>query len=79
MVRLLCAKGIDRHVVNKQGHSVIDLVRDVDIGAEIQSYDPIEEPNLEESTFFSLCGLPLDFPSRLTSISNTHSRFLLEL
>ena len=48
VVKVLCERGIDRHVVNKQGHTAIDLVRDVDIGAEIQSYDPIEEDNIDD-------------------------------
>lgn len=30
---------------------MIDLVRDVDIGAEIQSYDPVEEEDLDDRTF----------------------------
>lgn len=51
VVRVLCERGIDRHVVNKQGHSVIDLVRDVDIGAEIQSYDLVEEDDIDDRTF----------------------------
>lgn len=56
VVRILCARGCERHFINKQGHSAIDLVRDVDIGAEIQSYDPIdEEDDLDDST--------LPFPS----------------
>lgn len=45
---MLCERGIDRHIVNRQGHSVIDLVRDVDIGAEIQSYDPVEEDDIDD-------------------------------
>lgn len=51
MVRVLCDKGINRHIVNKQGHEAIDLVRDVDIGAEIQSYDPVDEEDIEDRTY----------------------------
>lgn len=60
VVKVLCARGCDRDVVNKQGKKAIDLVRDVDIGAEIQSYDPIEEDDIEDSTFLQ-CGSLFEF------------------
>jgi hypothetical protein len=57
VVKVLCARGIDRSVINKQGHSAIDLVRDVDIGAEIQSYDPVDDDDLDDSMFARRCPL----------------------
>lgn len=42
-VELLLEAGINKEIVNKQGHKAIDLVKDVDIGALIQSYDEIPD------------------------------------
>lgn len=40
--------GIDTNIVNKQGHKAIDLVRDYKIGSLIQSYEPLEEEDIEK-------------------------------
>lgn len=74
MVRVLCARGIDRHIVNRQGHTVIDLVRDVDIGAEIQSYDPVDEDDLEDRTY---CPFRSSF--RSFALSDTRFHFFCRL
>ena len=49
---MLLEAGIDTEVVNKQGHKAIDLVKDVDIGALIQSYDEVpDDVNIDECKF----------------------------
>jgi ankyrin repeat protein len=42
-VQLLVHRGIDRSVVNRQGHRAIHLVRNVEIGAFLQRFDPLSD------------------------------------